>query len=100
MLVYVLIIVCCILYGLDLLISKEEITFINIYGKGIAGMLPNDITSLLCLCKRNYSTRSPIGIKLEVPWVHSEHGKLSFSYCAPWLWNELKVITPLETVPS
>ncbi len=33
-------------------------------GKTLLGMLPNYITSLLCLCGKNYSTRSSSGIKL------------------------------------
>ncbi len=67
--------------------------------KTLLGMLPNYITSLLCLCGKNYSTRSSNGIKLVVPRVHSEHGKSSFSYYAPWLWNEFQATTPLETIP-
>ncbi len=35
--------------------------------KTLLGMLPNYITSLLCLCGKNYSTRSSNGIKLVVP---------------------------------
>ncbi len=53
----------------------------------------------LCLCGKNYSTRSSNGIKLVVPRVHSEHGKSSFSYYAPCLWNEFLSNTPLETIP-
>ncbi len=47
--------------------------------KALRGMLPNYITGLLCLRRNNYSTRSSIGIKLELPGVHSEHGKSAFS---------------------
>ncbi len=67
--------------------------------KTLLGMLPNYITSLLCLCGKNYSTRSSNGIKLVVPRVYSKHGKSCFSYYAPWLWNELQSNTPLETIP-
>ncbi len=58
--------------------------------KTLLGMLPNYY---------NYSTRSSNGIKLVVPRVHSEHGKSSFSYYAPRLWNEFQATTPLETIP-
>jgi len=68
--------------------------------KALLGMLPNYITSRLCLRRKNYSTRSSGGIKLEVPRIHSEHGKSAFSYYASWLWNEFQAIIPLETIPS
>ncbi len=67
--------------------------------KTLLGMLPNYITSLLCLCGKNYSTRSSNGIKLVVPRLYSKQGKSCFSYYAPWLWNELQSNTPLETIP-
>lgn len=68
--------------------------------KALLGLLPNYITSLLCLRRKNYSTRSSSGIKLEVPRIHSEHGKSAFSYYASWLWNEFQAIIPLETILS
>jgi len=66
--------------------------------KTLLGMLPNYITSLLCISRKNYNTWSSNGIKLVVPKVHSEHGKSSFSYYAPWLWNEFQAFS-LETIP-
>ncbi len=62
-------------------------------------MFPNYITSLVCFRRNNYSTRSSIVIKLEVPGVHSEHGKSAFSYYDPWLWNDFPNNTP-EAIPS
>lgn len=97
---HVLIIVCCTTMWWVLFISKKEITYVSIYVKALRGMLTNYITSLLCLHRKNYSTKSSSGIKLEVPRIHSEHGKSAFSYYASWLWNEFQAIIPLETIPS
>ncbi len=92
----------CLLYnyvGWSSLCQRRKSHMLLYIVKTLLGMLPNYITSLLCLCGKNYSTRSSNGIKLVVPRVHSEHGKSSFSYYAPWLWNEFQATTPLETIP-
>ncbi len=67
--------------------SKKKIIYVT-----LLGMLPNYITSILWLCGKSYSTRSSNGIKLV-------YLRASFSYYAPWLWNEFQSNTPLETIP-
>ncbi len=72
----------CLLYnyvGWSSLCQRRKSHILLYIVKTLLGMLPNYITSLLCLCGKNYSTRLSNGIKLVVPRVHSEHGKSSFS---------------------
>lgn len=93
----------CLLYnrvGWTSLHQRRKSHILVFTVKALLGMLPNYITRLLCLYKKNYSTRSSIGIKLEVPKIHSEHGKSAFSYFAPWLWNEFQINAQLERIPS
>ncbi len=68
---------------LVLFMSRRKSHMLLYIVKTLLGMLPNYITSLLCLCGKNYSTGSSNGIKWVVPRVYSEHGKSSFSYYAP-----------------
>lgn len=48
------------------------------------------------LCTSNYSTRSTNQILLNVPRVHSELGKTTFSFYEPWAWNKLQDTISLE----
>jgi len=92
----------CLLYnyvGWSSLCQRRKSHMLLYIVKTLLGMLPNCITSLLCLCGKNYSTRSSNGIELVVPRVYSEHGKSSLSYYAPWLWNIFQSTSPLETIP-
>ena len=45
-----------------------------------------------------YQTRSQDWLFLQVPAVHIELGKTAFSYCAPYIWNQLQQSLKLNTL--
>lgn len=68
--------------------------------KALTGLLPSYSNSLVSFNASLHHTRSKDWLTLQVPYVHPELGKSSFSYCAPATWNTLQNHLKLTTFLS